>query len=170
MGIDKLLKKDFSNENTGGERVDDNFVQFLFSSKGHNKRLDIQVDANGGDNDRISINLKDFAKNINDLGIKSIRFNTKREAQASLVKIDMAQEMLVEGRSKLAATVKRLQSTANKLSIDVENHEASKSRILDADYAKETAKSVQNNVLANARTAVMSQVSSHGKNYLKQLE
>ncbi|MER1691454.1 FliC/FljB family flagellin [Proteus mirabilis] len=80
--------------------------------------------------------------------------NVKDDALATL---DNAISKVDESRSKLGAIQNRFQSTINKLNNTVNNLSASRSRILDADYATEVSNMSKNQILQQAGTAVLAQ-------------
>ncbi|MBI6480195.1 FliC/FljB family flagellin [Proteus mirabilis] len=80
--------------------------------------------------------------------------NVKDNALATL---DNAISKVDESRSKLGAIQNRFQSTINNLNNTVNNLSASRSRILDADYATEVSNMSKNQILQQAGTAVLAQ-------------
>ncbi|MEX9626116.1 flagellin, partial [Proteus mirabilis] len=80
--------------------------------------------------------------------------NVKDDALATL---DNAISKVDESRSKLGAIQNRFQSTINNLNNTVNNLSASRSRILDADYATEVSNMSKNQILQQAGTAVLAQ-------------
>ena len=80
--------------------------------------------------------------------------NVKDDALATL---DKAINTIDESRSKLGAIQNRFESTINNLNNTVNNLSASRSRILDADYATEVSNMSKNQILQQAGTAVLAQ-------------
>lgn len=60
-------------------------------------------------------------------------------------------------RAEIGATLNRLQATAENLKINAENTSAARSRIVDTDYAQETAVLTRQQILTQASTAMLSQ-------------
>mgnify|MGYP003333816197 FL=1 len=60
-------------------------------------------------------------------------------------------------RSQLGALSNRLESTINNLSTTSENLSASRSRILDADFASETAQLSRNQIIQQAGVSILAQ-------------
>jgi len=85
------------------------------------------------------------------------RVDTKEMAQMSMEKLDKAIEKVNSHRASLGAIQNRLQSAVNNLGIRIENLDAAKSRIKDADFAEETAGMTQQQILQQAGVAVLSQ-------------
>jgi len=85
------------------------------------------------------------------------RVNTKEDAQVSINSLDKAIDRVNDYRAYLGAIQNRLGSTINNLGIQVENIGEARARIRDTDFAAETAKMTQSNILQQAGTAVLSQ-------------
>ena len=60
-------------------------------------------------------------------------------------------------RARMGATMSRIEFTINNLMNVVENTEEAKSRVLDTDYAKESAELAKAQILAQAGTAMLAQ-------------
>lgn len=86
-----------------------------------------------------------------------LRIDSKQRAQQSINQIDSAQTKVASFRATLGAVQNRLVSADNNLSIRIENLGVSKSRILDADFAKETADYSQWSILRQAGASVLTQ-------------
>ena len=63
-------------------------------------------------------------------------------------------------RANLGAIQNRLDSTITSLAINVENLTAARSRILDADFAKETAELSRTQVLQQAGVSILAQANA----------
>lgn len=82
---------------------------------------------------------------------------SKYRAQQSINKIDDAIQKISGFRSDLGAAQSRLNSTISNLSTGIENYNAANSRIRDTDFAEESAKLTQTNILKQAGVSVLSQ-------------
>jgi len=71
--------------------------------------------------------------------------------------IDNAIEQVSQSRAQLGAYQNRLTATVNNLSNVVTNTEASKSRIMDTDYSKETTQLAKSQIIQQAATAMLAQ-------------
>ena len=80
--------------------------------------------------------------------------DVKEDALATL---DEAINKIDESRSKLGAIQNRFESTINNLNNTVNNLSASRSRILDADYATEVSNMSRGQILQQAGTSVLAQ-------------
>jgi flagellin len=71
--------------------------------------------------------------------------------------IDFALAQVNTARSRFGAVQNRFDAVIANLQVSLENQSAARSRILDADYAKETAALSRAQVLQQAGTAMLSQ-------------
>jgi len=83
--------------------------------------------------------------------------STGDQIRAYIAKLDKAINKIAENRSMLGAYQNRLQSAANNLAVMNENYEQSKSQIMDADMAEESANMVKYQVLQQTSAAMLSQ-------------
>jgi len=92
-----------------------------------------------------------------DKAVSSVDISTRDGAVEALDVIDLALEHVSSSRAKLGALQNRLESTINNLSTTSENLSASRSRILDADFAAETAKLSRNQIIQQAGVSILAQ-------------
>ncbi|UTH34768.1 flagellin domain-containing protein [Pseudomonas sp. KHPS1] len=97
-----------------------------------------------------------------DLGVHSVVVdltNVTDQASTSdaLSAIDAALDAIDSTRAGLGAVQNRFQNTINNLQNIAENSEASRGRIMDTDFAAETAALTKNQVLQQAGTAILAQ-------------
>lgn len=85
------------------------------------------------------------------------RVDNKPDAQKSIDTLDKAVQKISSYRAELGALQNRLGSTDQNLGIRIENLSEARSRIVDADYALETAKFTQWSILAQAGSSVLAQ-------------
>ena len=97
------------------------------------------------------------------------RVNSKEAAQSSIAKLDSAITKINDYRSYLGAVQNRLGSTIRNLEIQNENMTEARSRISDTDYAYETAKMTQANILQQAGTSILGQANQQPSIALKLL-
>jgi len=76
---------------------------------------------------------------------------------ANLTAIDSAISAINTARAKLGAIQSRFENTVNFLTASVENQAAAKGRIMDTDFAAETAKLSRAQILQQAGTAMVAQ-------------
>ena len=89
--------------------------------------------------------------------VDSLDISTVDNAVVALDVIDLALEDVSLARANLGALQNRLESTINNLSTTSENLSASRSRILDADFATETAQLSRNQIIQQASVSILSQ-------------
>ncbi len=94
---------------------------------------------------------------------------TTANANATILSVDAALTSVSELRSTLGAIQNRFQSTINNLQAVSENLSASRSRILDTDFAAETAALTRAQILQQAGTAMVAQANSVPQNVLSLL-
>ena len=73
-------------------------------------------------------------------------------------------------RANLGAIQNRLDSTVSSLAINVENVSAARSRILDADFARETAELSRTQVLQQAGVSILAQANAQPQLVLSLLQ
>lgn len=83
--------------------------------------------------------------------------DSKLRAQKSISKLDDAISKVAQFRADIGATQSRLNSTVSNLGTMSENFSAANSRIRDTDFAEETTKLTQSNILKQAGVAVLAQ-------------
>ena len=95
---------------------------------------------------------------------------SQESALASIQTIDNAIEKVSDMRADLGAKQNRLNSTVNNLTNVVTNTEASKSRILDTDYGKETTNLARAQIISQAATAMLAQANQSAQTVLSLLK
>lgn len=81
-------------------------------------------------------------------------------AKDAIAQIDKALDEVNTQRANFGAVQNRFQSVISNLQISVENQSAAKSRIMDADFASETANMTRGQILQQAGTAMLAQANS----------
>jgi len=90
-------------------------------------------------------------------------------AANALTAIDAALTAANTSRATLGAIQNRFESVVSNLQVSVENQSAAKSRIMDADFAAETANLTRGQILQQAGTAMLAQANSLPNNVLSLL-
>lgn len=138
--------------------------------RGEGEKLDFQIGVNNDAFlDRISYDPQLTNVTLAQLGLDQIDVSQKEGAQNSLAKLDDSIRILNSNRSQLGALQSRLNSTINNTEVAVENFSAAKSRIRDADVAKETAEFARTNILQQAGISVLAQANQSQAMMLKLL-
>ena len=84
--------------------------------------------------------------------------------------MDSALEQVSSYRSEIGASVNRLNSTVSNLSKVVTNTQASRSRIMDTDYATETTNLARAQIIQQAATAMLAQANQSAQTVLSLLK
>ena len=92
--------------------------------------------------------------------LNSVTVSTVANANTALGRIDAALTAVSSLRSTFGAIQNRFESTISNLSAVSENLEASRSRILDADFAAETAALTRAQILQQAGVAILAQANT----------
>lgn len=134
------------------ESTDFNGKKLLASSAG---TFDFQVGANNASNNRISVSTMDMTVSLASAIAASI--GTSAASRSTLDKLDTAIDSVTTMRAKLGATQNRFSHTINNLRNSAENQASARGRIIDADFAQESASLSRYQVLQQAGTAMLSQ-------------
>jgi len=102
-------------------------------------------------------------------GISSIDVTTASGAQNAIATIDSALANINSSRANLGAVQNRFSSVVSNLATTSENLSSSRSRILDADFAAETANLSRAQILQQAGTAMLAQANALPQNVLSLL-
>jgi len=102
--------------------------------------------------------------------VADIDVSTQTGANSALNVLDNALSLVSDIRSDLGAVQNRLSSTISNLESVSNNVSAARSRVLDADFAAETANLTRNQILQQAGTAMLSQANSLPQNVLSLLQ
>jgi flagellin len=92
--------------------------------------------------------------------VADLNLSTQAGAQSAISIIDTALEQINSSRSELGAINNRLDFTVSNLMNVSENTAAARSRIVDADYAAETANLSRAQVLQQAASAMLAQANA----------
>jgi flagellin len=142
----------------------------------------VQVGPNGTpverNEDTISIDLQGLRFSAGDLGLgKGAEIGpSAQDASPSrdmiagkLATIDKGLDRVAKERATLGALQSRIDSTINNLGISIEKLTESRSRIIETDYAEETAHLTHESILTQAGLSVLSQANQHPNMALKLL-
>lgn len=102
--------------------------------------------------------------------LNEVDLSTVEGAVAALDALDNALSSVSSERANLGAIQNRLQSTIDNLSISVENLQSANSRILDADFAAETAELSRTQVLQQAGISILAQANAAPQQVLSLLQ
>jgi flagellin len=91
------------------------------------------------------------------LGIDTLTVDTQANAWVALKKIDSAINQVNNSRANLGALQSRFENSVSNIGIQTENLSAARGRIVDADFASETANLSRTQILQQAGTAIVAQ-------------
>jgi len=103
-------------------------------------------------------------------GIEDIDVSTQAGAWVALQKIDSAVDQINSARATLGAMQSRFENAVNNIDIQSENLSAARGRIVDADFAKETANLSRTQILQQAGTAMVAQANQIPQQVLQLLQ
>jgi len=103
-------------------------------------------------------------------GVSSVDLTTAAGAQAALSVLDRAINTVTDFRASMGAYQNRLSATISNLDITSMNMQASRSRILDTDYAKETTNLAKSQIITQAATAMLAQANQSSQSVLALLK
>ena len=115
------------------------------------------------------LGLVDFGGSSSAIGT-GLSVLTVANSENTIERIDSALEQISNSRAGLGAIQNRLASTISNLENVSQNLSASKSRIVDADFASETSKLSKAQILQQAGTAMLSQANASTQNVLSLLQ
>ena len=101
--------------------------------------------------------------------LDTVNISTVAGANAAIAVLDGALSQVTSIRADLGAVQNRFSSTVANLTTTAENLSAARSRILDADFAAETANLTRAQILQQAGTAILAQANAIPQNVLSLL-
>jgi len=94
---------------------------------------------------------------------------TLANANSMITSVDAALDQVANLRGQMGAVQSRIEATISSILVNSENLQASRSRILDTDYAAETANLTKAQVMQQASTAILSQANAAPQSVLSLL-
>ncbi|MFP4294197.1 MAG: flagellin [Halothiobacillaceae bacterium] len=119
-----------------------------------------QVGANNEDNNRITVETTNLTNDTSAPGVDSALtadLQTQSNARDAMGALDNAIDEITTARADLGAAQNRFEATIGNLRNASENQAAARSRIMDADFAAETANLSKYQILQQAGTAMLTQ-------------
>jgi flagellin len=131
-----------------------------------------QVGANSGADNQISITTTDIATPMgtNTQGAAATLGTTAATALTAMGDLDTALTAVNGARSTLGASQSRFDAVIANLQVAAENQTAARSRIMDADFAAETANLSRAQILQQAGTAMVAQANALPQQVLQLLK
>jgi flagellin len=103
-------------------------------------------------------------------GVSSVNLATASGSQAALNILDKAINTITDSRASMGAYQNRLGASISNLETSSMNLQASRSRILDTDYAKETTNLAKSQIIQQAATAMLAQANQSAQSVLALLK
>ena len=118
----------------------------------------VDISLGTGDGEAIALDLS-HNMDSDSLGLSATRVDGSdgSNAMSAMDDIDAAMASISSYRSDLGAGSNRLMNASRELAITAENTYASKSRIMDADFAVETSNLARQQILAQSSNAMLAQ-------------
>ncbi|SNS61922.1 flagellin [Noviherbaspirillum humi] len=126
----------------------------------------LQIGAGTSSGDSLTVSFSDIASSTTGSGFAAVTASSGSDitsaanAKTAMSNIDQALKEINTMRSTFGAAQNRLNYAINNLQTSTENTSAARSRIMDADYASETAKLSRNQILQQAGTAMLAQANA----------
>ena len=130
--------------------------------------VDFHVGANASQT--VTIDFGDFETGSFGTFTAAHNIDAAGEANTAIGIIDTALTTVNSKRAVFGAAINRLEHTADNLANVSQNTSASRSRILDADYASETTELARTQIIQQAGTAMLSQANQQAQSVLALLK
>jgi flagellin-like hook-associated protein FlgL len=167
----RVLGVNFTDGSTPDGLLDAQTVNASIELTSINSSSPISLEING--NGATATGLKDLntdlGATVTGSALSSISVGSAAGAQNAIESIDVALETINSTRSDLGAINNRLDFTVSNLSNVSENASAARSRIMDADFASETAALSRSQVLQQASQAMLAQANARPQQVLSLL-
>ena len=103
-------------------------------------------------------------------GVSTVDLSTASGSQTALSTLDKAINTITDARASMGAYQNRLTASIANLEVSSMNLQASRSRILDTDYAKETTNLAKAQIIQQAATAMLAQANQSSQSVLSLLK
>jgi len=130
----------------------------------------IDIGSNNGNADVAGFSIGSYGNGEGGQALKDIDISTVDGAEKAVLAIDNAVNTIATVRAELGAVQNRFQNTISNLEVSNENLSAANSRILDADFAAETAALSKSQVLQQAGISVLAQANARPQQVLSLLQ
>jgi flagellin len=141
-------------------------LQGSASTAGTSGVMTFQVGA--GSNQTITMDL--ISMTASALGVSAMSITTQSGANSAIVAVDDAIALVDDFRSDMGAKINRFTYAIDNLTNVSVNTAASRSRILDADYAKASSELSRTQIIQQAATAILAQANTDQQSVMKLLQ
>lgn len=130
-----------------------------------------QVGAGTSSVNQITVQVSNLSglSGIDVIAAGSLSISDASQALSAMSQLSAAMNAINASRARLGAVQSRFDGVVSQLQISRENQEASRSRIMDTDYAQETAQLARAQILQQAGTAMLAQANALPQNVLSLL-
>ncbi|MFK8077124.1 MAG: flagellin [Granulosicoccus sp.] len=135
----------------------------VLNTSGSAANVSFQVGANTTAGNTITVSMKDID------AISGASIATVSATNTAISSIDAMIGTVTTARADFGAVQSRFESTINNLQVGMENQAAARGRIMDADFAVETANMTRSQILQQAGNAMVSQANSAPQSVLQLL-
>ena len=132
--------------------------------------MDFQVGANQGETITATTNDLSLEASIIAVVLPANGLVDQAGADAAIALVDTALDVVTTDRATYGAVQNRFQSVINNLQVASENQAAARGRIMDADFAQETANMTRFQILQQAGTAMVAQANAAPQSVLSLLQ
>jgi flagellin len=127
--------------------------------------LQFQIGSNNATTDQLTVTTTNMATATNVAAVTTattavLTGTTATNANAMITALDLAIDTVNSERATYGAVQNRFEAVISNLQIGAENQVAAKSRIMDADFAAETANLTRAQILQQAGTAMLAQANA----------
>ncbi len=129
--------------------------------------IDLQVGDSSGDT--VTIETQNLQQQLQSFGFDDLDLSSAEAAQNAISVLDKSQETVNANASTLGALNNRLDNTIAELQSRNVNSEASRSRIQDTDFARESSEKARNDILLEAGLALQLQANIRSELVLRLL-
>jgi flagellin len=135
------------------------------------KAFSVESGSEGNDNfANLGFRRGTFGGSDNALKIADLDVTTQAGATEALKAIDAALTTVAADQARAGAFQNRLEAVVSNLTESNQNMSASRSRILDTDYATETTNMARNQIISQAATAMLAQANQSSQSVLSLLK
>jgi flagellin len=140
----------------------------LLNRQGTSGNFDFLVGAFSGQT--VRVNIANMTVGASGLAISGLAISSPSGASSAITDIDTALEHINLARAKIGAGINQLTYAADNLNNVIQNTTASRSQILDTDYAVATTKLASSQIIAQAATAMLAQANQSQQGVLALLK
>jgi flagellin len=138
------------------------------NSSGNAKSFAIVVGKSG--TETVSVSIANVSQGTSGLGTTALAVNTQASAVAAIAAIDTALGKINGARADIGAGINQLTYAADNMSNVIQNTSASRSQIMDTDYATATTQLARSQIIQQAGTAMLAQANQQPQSVLALLK